>query len=79
MVNDEEISSPQQQRKVFAKYFEDLSVPKDERYDSAFLEMCNTRHELITQICQESSITLDPITVSETKKAILQLNSKKSS
>ena len=77
MVNDEEISSPQQQRKVFAKYFEDLSVPTDERYDSASLEMCNTRHELITQICQESSITLDPITVSETKKAILQLNSKK--
>ena len=38
IVDGHEISSPDQQRKSFAQYFEDLSVPKNEKYDSAFSE-----------------------------------------
>ena len=56
VVNGKEISAPEQQRKVFANYYEDLSVPKDKQYDSAFLGLCSVRHELITQICEDSSL-----------------------
>ena len=56
VVNGKEISAPEQQRKVFANYYEDLSVPKDKHYDSAFLGLCSVRHELITQICEDSSL-----------------------
>ena len=41
-------------KKAFAYYYEDLSVPKDNGYDSAYLELCNVRHDLIKQICEES-------------------------
>ena len=77
IVDGHEISSPDQQRKSFAQYFEDLSVPKNEKYDSAFLDLCNTRHELITEYCEENAAILDPITNSEVKQAISQLNTKK--
>ena len=77
VVNGKEISTPEQQRKVFANYYEDLSVPKDKQYDSAFLELCSVRHELITQICEESSLPFKPVTPAETKKAVSQLNNKK--
>ena len=39
--NGKEIHSPDMQRQVFAQYYEDLSIPKDEDYDSAFLKLCN--------------------------------------
>ena len=77
IVDGHEISSPDQQRKSLVQYFEDLSVPKNEKYDSAFLELCNTRHELITEYCEENAAILDPITNSEVKQAISQLNTKK--
>ncbi|MEW8090529.1 MAG: reverse transcriptase domain-containing protein [Candidatus Thiodiazotropha endolucinida] len=77
IVNGKEITLPDQQRKAFADYYEDLSVPKDKHYDSAFLELCSVRHELITQICEESSLPFESVTTSEVKKAISQLNSKK--
>ena len=52
--NGNEIFSPEKQRKTFAEYYEDLSVPKDNGYDSAYLELCNVRHELIKQVCEET-------------------------
>ena len=64
IVDGQEISSPEQQRKSFAQYYEELSVPKNENYVSAFLELCTVRHELITQYCDENPMTLDPITKS---------------
>ena len=79
IVDGQEISSPEQQRKSFAQYYEDLSVPKNENYDSAFLELCTVRHELITQYCVENPMTLHPITKSEVKEAISRLNTKKAS
>ena len=50
------------------EYYEDLSVPKDNGYDSAYLELCNVRHELIKQVCEESSEVLDPATPEEVKE-----------
>ena len=37
IVNGEEIFSATEQRLAFAKYYEDLSIPKDQGYDSAYL------------------------------------------
>ena len=34
---------PEKQRQCFAKYFEDLALPKDPNYDNVFLELCNVR------------------------------------
>ena len=76
--NGKEIASPDTQRKVFAQYYEDLSIPKEEDYDSAFLELCNVRHKLIEQLCKESESDFEPITENEVLKAISQLNSNKS-
>ena len=64
-------------RNSFAQYYEELSVPKTENYDSAFLELCTVRHELITQYSDENPRTFDPITKSEVKEAISRLNTKK--
>ena len=46
--------STDDQRNVFAKYYEELSVPKDHGYDSAFLELCNVRHELINKLYENN-------------------------
>ena len=73
-MDGQEISSPEPQRKSFAEYYEELSVPKNENYDSAFLEPCTVRHKLITQYCDENPMTVDPITKSEVKEAISRLN-----
>ena len=73
-MDGQEISSPEQQGKSFAQYYEELSVPKNENYDSALLKLCTVRHELITQYCDENPMTLDPITKSEVKEAISRLN-----
>lgn len=77
VVNGKEISAPEQEKKVFANYYEDFSVPKDKQYDSAFLGLCSVRHELITQICKESSLPFKPVTPAKTRKAVSQLNNKK--
>ena len=77
MVSGKEIYSSDGQRDAFAKYYEDLSVPKDNGYDAAFLELCNVRHELINQLCEDSSETTNPVTPEEVSKAISQLNTKK--
>ena len=78
VVNGEEVYSPDGQRNAFAKYYEELSVPQDHGYDSAFLELCNVRHELINKLYENNPEMLDPITSEEVTKAISQLNAKKS-
>ena len=77
IVNGEEIFSATEQRLAFSKYYEDLSIPKDHGYDSAYLELCSVRHEMIAEICRENPSEPDPITVEEVTKAIHQLNNKK--
>ena len=73
----EEVREPDKQRTVFAQYYEDLACPKDDSYDSSYLELCTVRHELIKQICEASNNQLEPITPDEVYKAMSQLNSKK--
>ena len=54
-----------------------MSVPKDKEYDSAYLELCNIiRHNLINQICEESSEIIDPVIPEEVRRGISQFNSK---
>ena len=77
LVEGKELYTSDSQRKAFAKYYEELSIPKDKGYDSAFLELCNVRHELINQICKESSEIPEPVTPEEVGKTISQLNMKK--
>ena len=36
MYNGSEIRSPDDQRNAFVQYYEELSIPKDSGYDSAF-------------------------------------------
>lgn len=55
MYNGSEIREPEGQRTAFAQYYEDLSRPKDNGYDSRFLELCTVRHKLIEQICNDST------------------------
>ena len=78
VVVGKEMLSPEKQRKAFADNHEDLSVPKDNGYDLAYLELCNVRHDLIKQICEESSELLDPITPEVEEEGIFKLNTKKS-
>ena len=73
MYNGSEIRESEGQRKAFAQYYEDLSRPKDNGYDSAFLELCTVRHKLIERICNDSTSPFDPIT-DEVYKAMSHLN-----
>ena len=74
IVNGKEINSAEDQCLAFADYYEDLSIPKDDGYDSAYLELCTVRHNMISNLCQESSETADPFTVKEVKESISKLN-----
>ena len=42
-IEERKYFDPDDQRGCFAKYFEDLAMPKDRNYDSVFLELCNIR------------------------------------
>ena len=77
LAGGEEVTSPEKQRLAFAKYYEDLSVPKDQGYDSAYLELCSARHSIITQICEESTDEIEPFTEKDVRDAIFKLNNKK--
>lgn len=76
-VNGEDFYSANGQLRCFSNYFEDLSVPKDEGYDSDFLELTNIRERLITEICDNEQSVQNPIVESEVKSAIDQLNTGK--
>ncbi|CAC5359228.1 unnamed protein product [Mytilus coruscus] len=45
------------QTQSFSKYFEDLALPKDKGYDPEFLDLCNVRHKIIQQLCEQENIT----------------------
>ena len=78
-MDDKEVYSLDLQREAFARYYEDLATPKDQGYDSAYLELCSVRHEIIKQICDDNSESAEPITTTEVRNAIRSLNNKKAS
>ena len=61
-------------KKCFLQYFEDLSIPKEKRYDNGYLELCNIRQKLITQIYSEGSSPIEPFKEEDVSKAVKQLN-----
>ncbi|CAG2228458.1 unnamed protein product [Mytilus edulis] len=67
---------PEEQRKSFAKYYEDLSVPKENIYENGYLNLCKIRQQLYEQAIDKAE---DPeqFTESEVMKAIGKLNTKK--
>ena len=76
VVDGKELHSADEQRSAFAKYYEDLSVPRDHGYDTAYLELCSVRHHLIAQLCEESLREPEPFTTKGVREAALQLNNK---
>ena len=40
--------SPENQRKAFCNYYEDLSMPKEEP-DNSYMDLCKIRQDLIDQ------------------------------
>ncbi|MES9880822.1 MAG: reverse transcriptase domain-containing protein [Sedimenticola sp.] len=52
-------------------------MPKDDGYDSAFMDLTNIRANLIEQICDGNNSEMDPISESEVDKAIKKLNPNK--
>ncbi|CAC5392451.1 unnamed protein product [Mytilus coruscus] len=68
------------QSKGFARFYEDLAVPKQlEQFDSDYQESTQFNLELIRKIVLESKDTFSPITPEEVKSAILKLNNNESS
>ena len=66
------------QTKCFARYYEDLAVPKDKGYDTALLELHNVRHTLIEDICEEEAKTHTQVISAEMiQKAVESLNTGK--
>ncbi|CAC5361724.1 unnamed protein product [Mytilus coruscus] len=69
---------PEEQRKGFAQYYEDLSIPKEEQYDCNYLNLCKIRQSCIQEALQECTDIPELFTESEIEKAIDCLNIKKS-
>ena len=66
------------QRQAFARYYEDLSVPKEDSFDSTYLELCNVRQNLVEQFYGENITTIQPYTNKDISTSIDKLNTGKS-
>ena len=77
-VGDRECYSPEEQCKAFASYYEDLSVPKENEYDDAYLNLCSVRQNVIEQYLKEENLNEIMFTVPEVETSIRKLNSGKS-
>jgi len=56
MENGEHHCNAIDQTNSFARFFEDLAMPKDKGYDYEFLELCNIRHNIIQQMCEYEDV-----------------------
>ena len=64
--------------KCFARYYEDLAVPKDKGYETASLELRNLHHTLMEDICDEEPKTHTQVITSEMiQNAVESLNTGK--
>lgn len=77
-MNGEDFYTPIEQRACFTDYFEDLSVPKDDGFDSAYMDLINVRETLITELYDNSITELEPISELEVQTAMKKLNTGKS-
>ena len=76
-VGDRECYSSEEQCKAFASYFENLSVPKENENDDAYLNLCSVRQNVIEQYLKENLNEI-MFTVPEVETSIRKLNSGKS-
>ncbi|CAC5371144.1 unnamed protein product [Mytilus coruscus] len=67
---------PVDQTQSFSKYFEDLALPKDKGNDPEFLDLCNVRHKIIEQLCEQENLTTE-FSTQNICDAIKQLHSGK--
>ena len=72
-----DIYNPNDQRRCFLKYFEDLAIPKDKGYDKEYLDLCTVRKQLINKTILQSDCQTETITCDEVKNAITQLHTGK--
>ncbi|VDI13436.1 Hypothetical predicted protein [Mytilus galloprovincialis] len=66
--------SSQNQSRAFANYYEDLSLPKENEYDNAYLELCQIRQKIVEETFSQNLPSMDPYTEKEVKQAIEFLN-----
>lgn len=69
LADGEEVTTPEKQRLAFARCYEDLSVPKEQGYNSGYLELCSVRHSIITKLCEESTDEIEPFTEKDIRDA----------
>ncbi|CAG2196905.1 unnamed protein product [Mytilus edulis] len=49
---------PEDQRRSFASYYEDLSVPKEELFDNNYLNLCKIRQQLYEQAMDQNNLEI---------------------
>ncbi|CAC5387307.1 unnamed protein product [Mytilus coruscus] len=69
---------PEEQRNSFVKYYEDLSVPKENIYENGYLNLCKIRQQLYEQAMDKEAEDPEQFTETEVMKAIGKLNTKNS-
>ncbi|VDI21746.1 Hypothetical predicted protein [Mytilus galloprovincialis] len=77
-IDGEYIFCHEDQRKRFAQYYEDLSVPKEEIYDNSYLNLCKIRQNYVQEALEEYEHNPELFTDTDIEKAIDCLNTKKS-
>ena len=78
LAEDVETENPSLQRTAFAKFYEDLAVPKHhETFDNEYLEVCSARCKLIDRLSIYKQEVVEPFTPDEIREAISGLNTNK--
>ncbi|CAC5397677.1 unnamed protein product [Mytilus coruscus] len=70
--------NPTIQRKAFLKYYEDLSIPKESKFDNSYLELCQIRQRLVEEVLYNQQTNIEPYKEDDISKAIDNLNTGKS-
>ncbi|CAC5425418.1 unnamed protein product [Mytilus coruscus] len=70
--------NPTIQRKAFLKYYEDLSIPKESKFDNSYLELCQLRQRLLEEVLYNQQTNIKPYKEDDISKAIDNLNTGKS-
>jgi hypothetical protein len=76
--NGDNIFCLDEQRKCFAKYYEDLSIPNEEQFDNNYLNLCRLRQSLTNDKMDDNNVVPEQFTPNDVVKAIKQFNLKKS-
>jgi LysM repeat protein len=78
MINGDNIFCLDEQRKCFAKYYEDISIPNEEQFDNNYLNLCRLRQSLTDDKMDGNNFVPEQFTPNDVVKVIKKLNLKKS-